>query len=85
VDALESSFNLSAEDKPRRVIISPGIYPVELKYQNYAPIIIEGLYDNPWSEKEDQEKTILTQPSGQDRPLFITYSDTILKVILMFQ
>lgn len=63
-----------------RIILSPGTYPVELKNAGYEEVIIEGLYGNPWSEKEDSEKTILTQPKDKDQPLFITYGDCTLKV-----
>lgn len=86
-DALETIFNPEEilEGKPmrvgiKRVILSPGVYNVELKYTGYSPVILEGLYDNPWSEKEENEKTFLTQVKDKENPLFVTYGDSTLRV-----
>jgi hypothetical protein len=78
-EAMDIPYSL---DTPAtRIILSPGVYPVEIKFDSrYMEVLIEGLYGNPWSEKEDFEKTILTQPKDKDQPLFITYGDATLKV-----
>jgi hypothetical protein len=81
-EAMDIPYSL---DTPAtRIILSPGVYPVEIKFDSrYMEVLIEGLYGNPWSEKEDFEKTILTQPKDKDQPLFITYGDATLKNLIL--